>query len=197
MAAHAFLPQHHYDRRSNKWHAKEVPLPDADFRAKLPAMVGRNLSDLAKICSSFPGPAGVKRALKSLQEEVAVALKLTPPELPDPSATLEGLFAELQPDRARQVIEELPSLRNRKANAPLSTPSEYFGIDPSDFERAENRASMMSEWKRAVYEGNKPGPPVDVCETILKAAGVKVLSLCAVRDMLLAIDDRGATMQRV
>ena len=180
-----------YHKKSKKWSGNIVQLPDADFHA----LLGRKLSDLAKFCASSPGAAGVKLALESLQRQVA--LKNPNPELSLSDATLEGLFG----DRARQVIhelaEEFPALRNRKANAPLPTPSEYFGIDASDFERAEDRASMISEWKRAIYEGKKGGPPVDVCETILEAAGVKVLSLQAVRAMLLERDDRGATMQRV
>ena len=53
---------------------------------------------------------------------------------------------------------------------------------------------MTSEWKREIYKGHKGGPPVNVCETILRAAGVEVLPLQEVRARLLARDDQGCTV---
>ncbi len=160
-----------------------VQLPDADFYA----LLRRKLSDLAKFCASVdtssPSAADINLALEALQRQVAQIQNT--PQLPR-DATLEELFG----DHARQVIDQLaqaiPSLRNRKANAPLSTPPEYFGNAWNL--RVEDRASMKSEWKRAIYKGKKGGPSVDVCETILRAAGVEVLPLQEVRARLLEVE---------
>jgi hypothetical protein len=70
-----------------------------------------------------------------------------------------------------------------KANAPLSTLSEYFG---TAFEQAtpESQALMISEWRRAVYEGHHGGPSILEANRILEAAGVRLLSLQQTRALL-------------
>ena len=72
----------------------------------------------------------------------------------------------------------MPEGGRAKANAPLSTPSEYLG---TAFEQAtpEGQALMISdsEWKRAVYEGHHGGPSILEANRILEAAGVRLLSL--------------------
>jgi hypothetical protein len=149
-----------------------------------------SLSDLAEQLELDPGCVDALGSLKTLVVKTLVERKVkTSTDSVPPSKTLEEVCGELARrnyvhDVIREIKKEFPGNPALAFNAPLSTPSEYFGETNFTQATPDEKASMTKKWKQAVYEGHKGGPSIPETNRILEAAGIQLKKLDDVRKLL-------------
>ncbi len=66
-------------------------------------------------------------------------------------------------------------------NAPLPSPSSYFG---DDFELAPGNVEQMIQWREQVYMGKKGGPSIVHANEILEAAGAEIVPQASLPELI-------------